>query len=205
MKTRVTKKRRLRGRPSSTQKVLAAVSYLNPLVGAEYEDAWREAVARDALQRRADNEPYSFEAYAGGRVPPHTLEAQYDFTTDGAASCFKAIAQKIALAGYDGWMEDFGEYTPLDSLQSDGSTGTAVHNRYPTDYHSVASMVTADLEAGSWPEVRQIRAIRMEGHREDRSHRLGRGPYDLVGLRRPCQCGHRGTVGGGKRGGDVGK
>ena len=126
---------------------LAAVSYLNPLVGAEYEDAWREAVARDALQRRADNEPYSFEAYAGGRVPPHTLEAQYDFTTDGAASCFKAIAQKIALAGYDGWMEDFGEYTPLDSLQSNGGTGTAVHNRYPTDYHSVASMVTAELEA----------------------------------------------------------
>ncbi len=65
---------------------LAAVSYMNPLVGADYEEAWRDAVARDALQRRTDNEPYSFEAYVGGRVPPHTLEAQYDFTTDGAAS-----------------------------------------------------------------------------------------------------------------------
>jgi sulfoquinovosidase len=125
---------------------LSAVSYLNPLVGEEYHQAWQAAVARHALQVRADGQPYSFEAYAGGRVPPHTFEAQYDFTTSGSSSCVLEIAQRIADAGYDGWMEDFGEYTPLDARQSDGTTGTRAHNRYPTDYHSVAASVTAELE-----------------------------------------------------------
>jgi alpha-glucosidase (family GH31 glycosyl hydrolase) len=32
-------------------------------------------------------------------------------------------------------MEDFGEYTPLDARASDGSTGTALHNLYPQQYH----------------------------------------------------------------------
>ena len=37
--------------------------------------------------------------------------------------------------GADGWMEDFGEYTPPDAVSADGTPGTQMHNRYPTDYH----------------------------------------------------------------------
>ena len=40
--------------------------------------------------------------------------------------------------GHDGWMEDFGEYTPLDARTADGRDGGATHNRYPTDYHCAA-------------------------------------------------------------------
>jgi alpha-glucosidase (family GH31 glycosyl hydrolase) len=56
------------------------------------------------------------------------------------------VAERIVAAGYDGWMEDFGEYTPLDVVASDGSTGVAAHNRYPTDYHRAAATVAEAFE-----------------------------------------------------------
>src|SRR3712207_8797647 len=37
--------------------------------------------------------------------------------------------------GFDGWMEDFGEYTPTDAGSADGTPGTRMHNLYPTLYH----------------------------------------------------------------------
>jgi sulfoquinovosidase len=125
---------------------LAVLSYINPLVGQEYADAFEPAVEAGAVQRDQQGRPYVFRAYAGGRVPPHTPETQYDFGSPGAAACWGAVAERIVAAGYDGWMEDFGEYTPLDAVAADGSTGTAAHNRYPTEYHRAAAAVAGDLE-----------------------------------------------------------
>jgi alpha-glucosidase (family GH31 glycosyl hydrolase) len=125
---------------------LAVLSYLNPLVGREYVDAFDRAAKSDALQRDPTGRPYVFRAYVGGRVPPHADEAQYDFTNRQATACWAEIAERVVSAGYDGWMEDFGEYTPLDAVASDGSTGVAGHNRYPTDYHAAAAVAAHELE-----------------------------------------------------------
>ncbi|MGH7750223.1 MAG: TIM-barrel domain-containing protein, partial [Candidatus Dormibacteria bacterium] len=125
---------------------LAVLSYINPLVGEEYAEAFEPAVRDRALQRDRSGRPYLFRAYAGGRVPPHTNETQYDFTSPRAAPCWAEVAERIVAAGYDGWMEDFGEYTPLDAVAADGSTGVAAHNGYPTDYHRAAASAAADLE-----------------------------------------------------------
>ena len=125
---------------------LAVLGYINPLVGAEYAEAFEPAARAGALQRDGSGRPYLFRAYAGGRVPPHTDETQYDFTAAEAIPCWSEVAGRILAAGYDGWMEDFGEYTPLDAVASDGSTGTALHNRYPTDYHRAAATAAAALE-----------------------------------------------------------
>ena len=46
--------------------------------------------------------------------------------------------------GFDGWMEDFGEYTPLDAVDANGTTGTEFHNRYVRDYHCGAYEATMD-------------------------------------------------------------
>ena len=35
-------------------------------------------------------------------------------------------------------MEDFGEYTPLDSRSANGMDGTEMHNLYPVQYHCAA-------------------------------------------------------------------
>ncbi|MCL2393632.1 MAG: hypothetical protein FWC87_03000 [Acidimicrobiaceae bacterium] len=127
---------------------LAVLSYLNPLIGAEYAGAFEAAAAAGGLQRREDGSPYSFEAYAGGREPPSTTEAQFDFAAPAGREQWKVFAGELVAAGYDGWMEDFGEYTPLDAQDRDGgSAGTAGHNRYATEYHEAAATVAAELEA----------------------------------------------------------
>ena len=41
-------------------------------------------------------------------------------------------------------MEDFGEYTPLDALGYDGSTGEAYHNKYVVGYHAAARAYARD-------------------------------------------------------------
>jgi sulfoquinovosidase len=125
---------------------MAGVSYINPLVGRDYAEAFDTAEAAGALQRDRSGQPYLFQAYAGGRVPPQTEETQYDFGSAQAAACWAEVAERIVAAGYDGWMEDFGEYTPLDAVTSAGPAGTAAHNRYPTAYHAAAAAAAGDLE-----------------------------------------------------------
>ena len=124
---------------------LAALTYLNPLVGTEYAEAFGAAEEAGALLRRLDGETYLFEAYAGGRQPPHTDETHYDFTHASARHAWARVAERAVAAGYDGWMEDFGEYTPLDAVASDGSTGTALHNRYPALFHAAADAAAQEL------------------------------------------------------------
>ena len=115
-------------------------------MAVDYPEAFEPAAAASALQRDAAGRPYLYQGYAGGRVPPHTDETQYDFSAPAATQCWGAVAGRIVAAGYDGWMEDFGEYTPLDAVTADGRTGPAPHNRYPTEFHAAAATAAADLE-----------------------------------------------------------
>lgn len=126
---------------------LATLSYLNPFVGVDYREAFEPAAAAGGLQTRADGAPYVFTAYAGGRTPPEAAEAQVDFTAASGVAAWAAVAEELVALGHDGWMEDFGEYTPFDAHSADGSPGESVHNRYPTDYHRAATQVADDLGA----------------------------------------------------------
>jgi sulfoquinovosidase len=125
---------------------LSVLSYINPLVGEEYEEAFGAARDAGALIGRGGNDTYLFQAYAGGREPPSTAETQYDYTEPEAGRAWGQVAARMVVAGYDGWMEDFGEYTPLDAVASDGSTGTAFHNGYPTRFHAAAAAAARELE-----------------------------------------------------------
>ena len=125
---------------------LAALSYINPLVGTAYPEAFGPAAQAGALQANHSGEPYLYRGYAGGREPPYTSETQYDFSAPQARECWEDVAERIVAAGYDGWMEDFGEYTPLDAVTSDGRTGPAAHNRYPAEFHAAAAAAAAELE-----------------------------------------------------------
>ena len=139
---------------------LAVLSYLNPLIGIDFADAFARAQNDDALLRHADGSTYVFEAYVGGREPPHTQETQYDFFTPAAIDRFTDVAAELVDSGYDGWMEDFGEDTPLDACHPDGTPlGTAGHNRYATAFHDGAAEATRRLEADTGrPLVRFVRS-----------------------------------------------
>jgi alpha-glucosidase (family GH31 glycosyl hydrolase) len=73
---------------------------------------------------------------------------------------FAAVAGELVAAGYDGWMEDFGEYTPLDARDADGAAfGTSGHNAYATAYHRGAAEAARRLEETTRrPLVRFVRS-----------------------------------------------
>ncbi len=56
---------------------------------------------------------------------------QIDFTHPQAKPFLHAIFARTVALGVDGWMADFGEYTPVDARFHDGSNGWRMHNRYP--------------------------------------------------------------------------
>ena len=63
---------------------------------------------------------------------------QVDFTAPAGRELYDELLGEAYANGYDGWMEDFGEYTPLDAHGHDGSVGWDWHNRYVTDFHCAA-------------------------------------------------------------------
>ncbi len=134
---------------------LASLTYLNPFVSVDYEKRFPDATP--LLQRKADGSPYLYPAYIGGREPPVTTEGQLDFTNPGAVAFFTQLAREAIEDGHDGWMEDFGEYTPPDAVSADGSSGAAGHNRYPVQFHA-AGQAAAEEAAGSSPVARFVRS-----------------------------------------------
>jgi alpha-glucosidase (family GH31 glycosyl hydrolase) len=117
---------------------LARLVYFNPLICTDYEPVYSQAAAAGGLQRDATGDPYTYPAYVGGEGPAgFTVKplAQFDFTSEGGARVYDQLLRQAVNDGADGWMEDFGEYTPLDAVSADGTPGTQMHNRYPTTYH----------------------------------------------------------------------
>ena len=114
---------------------LATLSYVNSEICQEYEPVWSDAAARGVLQKNAQGEPYVFHAYVGSRTPPQTPVSQIDFTAPGAQEFWDGLMSQLVEDGHDGWMEDFGEYTPPDSRHANGMSGAQMHNHYPVPYH----------------------------------------------------------------------
>jgi alpha-glucosidase (family GH31 glycosyl hydrolase) len=109
---------------------LAVTTYFNPMICTTHTRFGRAGT----LLRNSAGEPYVFR-YS-------TLErfsvAQFDFTSAPGRSLYGDLLDEALADGHDGWMEDFGEYTPLDARAASGLTGTALHDLYPTQYHCAA-------------------------------------------------------------------
>ena len=109
---------------------LAVTTYFNPMICTEHP-VYAEAASRGLLARTPAGGPYTYR-YS-------TLESfdvgQFDFSNPPGRGLYGRLLAEARADGHDGWMEDFGEYTPLDARFADGSDGLVTHNRYPTDYH----------------------------------------------------------------------
>jgi alpha-glucosidase (family GH31 glycosyl hydrolase) len=113
---------------------LAVTTYFNPMVCTSHTARYDPAVEQDALTKNALGQPYTYR-YTGSST---FFVAQYDFTSEAGRRLYADALDEAVRDGYDGWMEDFGEYTPDDARAADGSTGAAGHNRYVVDYHATA-------------------------------------------------------------------
>jgi alpha-glucosidase len=68
--------------------------------------------------------------------------AVVDFTAPGASRWWQSLIAEALDDGYDGWMEDFGEFVPPDAVLADGRSGLAGHNDYCTAYHRASHELT---------------------------------------------------------------
>ena len=110
----------------------AALAYMNNEVCAD-TPLFATGAPIGAFQRTATGAPYTFNAYVGGRG--RTPIAQFDYSDPRGRALWQAVADRTTADGFDGFMEDYGEYTPPDSVSANGMTGTQMHNLYPVLYH----------------------------------------------------------------------
>jgi alpha-glucosidase (family GH31 glycosyl hydrolase) len=119
---------------------LAITTYFNPMICTQYTRAYEDARQRGVLTRNALGQPYEYR-YTG---TSQFFVGQVDFTHPDATDFYGDLLDEAVADGYDGWMEDFGEYTPLDAHAYDGSTGDAYHNKYVVGYHAAARAYARD-------------------------------------------------------------
>jgi len=113
---------------------VAVTTYFNPMICTDYQPAYDEAAAAGALTLDSAGQVFVYP-YAGSEV---FEVAQFDFSVKAGKRAYHRLLSEAVEDGYDGWMEDFGEYTPVESQSQDGVPGWATHNAYPTQYHCAA-------------------------------------------------------------------
>jgi alpha-glucosidase (family GH31 glycosyl hydrolase) len=131
---------------------LAALTYTREAICETYTGPWQEAIATNAFLRRADGSPYTFPAFVGSG---QTEVGMLDFTNPAARDLYGSILDRPYENGYDGWMEDYGEYAPPDSAAANGMTGAEMHNFYPVAYHRAGFRY---VKSKSRPVIRFVRS-----------------------------------------------
>jgi alpha-glucosidase (family GH31 glycosyl hydrolase) len=112
---------------------VAIHTYFNPMICVTYDPPFAEFAADGALIKHDDGQTYIYD-YSSNLGNSFEV-SQFDFASASGVAAYKSLTDQAIDHGYDGWMEDFGEYTPLDSVSADGATGTEFHNRYGREYH----------------------------------------------------------------------
>ena len=110
---------------------LATTTYFNPMICIDYNPPYDQAAARNGLVLDPAGNPYVYQYFTSRFFEI----SQFDFTQPGGREVFESIMAEAIADGHDAWMEDFGEYTPLDSHSVRGEPGTELHNDYPRQFH----------------------------------------------------------------------
>ncbi len=109
---------------------LDVTTYFNPMICTDHP-RYAKADSNGWLTKDAGGRSYTYH-YTGSRIFD---VGQIDFTAPGAIGFYRRLTNQALADGHDGWMEDFGEYTPDDAVEANGETGTAAHNAYAREYH----------------------------------------------------------------------
>ena len=128
---------------------LAHLGYFNPHVCNTYSPVYDEAAAAGLLQRdSATGQPFTYPSFVGGDGPAGFTQqplALFDFTNPATTPFYEGLLREAYDAGYDGWMEDFGEYSPPTAVSADGTSPERMHNLYPATYHCAVAGIADDL------------------------------------------------------------
>jgi alpha-glucosidase (family GH31 glycosyl hydrolase) len=112
---------------------VAVTTYVNPMVGLS-NPIYPAGLKSAAFTKNADGTPLVYHYSTAAEF----VVSQVDFTSAAGRHLFDGVLNDTQRDGYDGWMEDFGEYTPDAAVASDATTGSALHNSYVVGYHATA-------------------------------------------------------------------
>lgn len=113
-----------------------ALAYYGPHI-AEVDTDYELARRNGWLLSRPDGEPATY------RVRDDRL-AHVDLTHPEARVWYADELRRGLAYGFDGWMADFGEYTPVEARTFSGEVGLEHHNRYPLLWAEVNREVLED-------------------------------------------------------------
>ena len=108
-----------------------------------------EGIAKGYFLKRKDGETY---LVPGPDPDPEVgikfgTMALYDPTHPEGVRWWQGLLRTMLIEkGYDGWMHDFGEYTPADAVFADGRTGEELRNGYPTLYQQTAAEICREVK-----------------------------------------------------------
>lgn len=120
------------------------LAYANPFVDPELPDHFEAMRERGLLIRDELGEAYVF-------VAPNERSSHPDLTSREAVEYVRGELEAMVALGVDGWMADFGEWTPLDAVTSDGSDPAAYHQRFVVDWHCTnRAAMDAARPSGDW-------------------------------------------------------
>lgn len=107
-----------------------AMAYNNPYVAEDNPNAaadYAYGKEHGYFVKGPDGEP-TLTQFISGKL---LTIAAVDLTNPDAVTWYQGLLRRTLALGYDGWMHDFGEYTPRDAVFFDGRKGDEVHNEYP--------------------------------------------------------------------------
>jgi alpha-glucosidase (family GH31 glycosyl hydrolase) len=119
---------------------LAVTTYVNPMVCVSFRDLFVPGSLTGAFTTTDQGLPYEYRYFTNRFFDV----VQFDFSSPAGVELFHDVLDEVVAAGYDGWMEDFGEYTPDDAVSADGTPGPVMHNRYPDLYHAAGMTYVED-------------------------------------------------------------
>lgn len=107
------------------------LAYANPFIDPDLDDHYPVMRDMGLLIESPDGGPYDFTA-------PNETSSHPDLTSEACRDYVRGELQEmVSELGIDGWMADFGEWTPLDAVLSSGEDPRAFHNRFPVEWHRV--------------------------------------------------------------------
>ena len=116
------------------------------MICTSYQPAYQRAADAGALTADAAGNPYLYR-YGADVDQAFLVEPVRLHHRRRARRATRELLDEAIAAGYDGWMEDFGEYTPLDSV-----TGRR-HRREPARTTPIRPITTAPHPTPSRPRT----------------------------------------------------
>ncbi|CAF2787510.1 unnamed protein product [Rotaria sp. Silwood2] len=120
---------------------VTSLCYFNPYISTSYKKLFDECLENDYLLKNSSNQPYLFP-YFGDIISRHFYVGSVDFSNKNASLWYQKQIQQSFDLGYNGFMLDFGEYTPVNSISSNGKTGHEMHNRFIELYQKTVYEMT---------------------------------------------------------------